>query len=111
MTIHLPDGLERSILEAVHTGRFSSVDDAMAEAARLLLHQIGQDAQRDPVATGPLVKAEDGLSREEVQRRLFDAGVPSEIKPPISDLEPYRNRRAVPVQGEPVSETLIRERR
>jgi Arc/MetJ-type ribon-helix-helix transcriptional regulator len=42
MTIHLPTDLERSIEAAVHDGRFASVDDAMAEAARLLLHELDQ---------------------------------------------------------------------
>jgi hypothetical protein len=46
-----------------------------------------------------------------VQQRLFDAGLISEIKPPITDLTPYRNRRAVPIQGEPISVTALRERR
>jgi hypothetical protein len=48
---------------------------------------------------------------EDLQRRLLAAGIVSEIKPPIGDLTPYRNRRAVPIQGEPLSETVIRERR
>ena len=43
--------------------------------------------------------------------RLLAAGIISEIKPPITDLTPYQNRRAVPIQGEPISETAIRERR
>ena len=42
MTIHLPADLERWIEEVVTTGRFASVDDAMAEAARLLLRQESQ---------------------------------------------------------------------
>jgi Arc/MetJ-type ribon-helix-helix transcriptional regulator len=42
MTIHLPNELERSIEAMVHNGRFASVDDAMAEAARLLLRQVKQ---------------------------------------------------------------------
>ena len=42
MTIHLPENLESSIREAVHSGQFPSVDEAMAEAARLLLQQIKQ---------------------------------------------------------------------
>lgn len=50
-------------------------------------------------------------SEGELQRRLVDAGILSEVKPPITDLTPYRNRRAVPIQGEPLSETVIRERR
>jgi hypothetical protein len=48
---------------------------------------------------------------EELQRRLLAAGLLSEIKPPITDLTAYSNRRAVPIQGEPLSETVIRERR
>ncbi|AGA28706.1 hypothetical protein [Singulisphaera acidiphila] len=48
---------------------------------------------------------------EELQQRLLAAGLLSEIKPPITDLTAYRNRRAVPIQGEPLSETVIRERR
>jgi Arc/MetJ-type ribon-helix-helix transcriptional regulator len=43
MTIHLPTDLESSIQAAVENGRFSSVDDAMAEAARLLLRTITQE--------------------------------------------------------------------
>jgi Arc/MetJ-type ribon-helix-helix transcriptional regulator len=43
MTIYLPDDLESSIHAAVQSGRFASVDDAMAEAARLLLRTIAQE--------------------------------------------------------------------
>jgi Arc/MetJ-type ribon-helix-helix transcriptional regulator len=42
MTIHLPHDLESSIQAAVHSGRFASVDAAMAEAARLLIREINQ---------------------------------------------------------------------
>jgi Arc/MetJ-type ribon-helix-helix transcriptional regulator len=57
MTIHLPKDIESSIEAAVHSGRFASVDDAMTEAARLLLRQISQgrpepvinDASQDPL--------------------------------------------------------------
>jgi hypothetical protein len=35
----------------------------------------------------------------------------SEIKPPITDRTPYQNRQAVPIPGEPRSETILRERR
>jgi Arc/MetJ-type ribon-helix-helix transcriptional regulator len=45
MTIHLPPDLERSIEAVVNSGRFASVDDAMAEAARLLLRQEIQQPQ------------------------------------------------------------------
>ena len=40
MTIQLPENLESSIREAVHSGQFPLLDDAMAEAACLLLSQL-----------------------------------------------------------------------
>ena len=56
MTIYLPEYLENSLREAVHNGRFASVDDAMAEATRLLLQKLkedqlttGSEATPDPV--------------------------------------------------------------
>lgn len=42
MTITLPNDLESSIQAAVHNGSFASVDDAMAEAVRLLLRELKQ---------------------------------------------------------------------
>jgi hypothetical protein len=40
MNIHLPNDLESSLQAAVHNGHFASVDEAMAEAARLLLREL-----------------------------------------------------------------------
>lgn len=45
MTIHLPNDLESSIQAIVQSGRFASIDDAMAEAARLLLRAVKQTPQ------------------------------------------------------------------
>jgi Arc/MetJ-type ribon-helix-helix transcriptional regulator len=53
MTIHLPADLESSIQAAVHDGRFASVDDAMAEAARLLLRTIKQEPPRPGATVSP----------------------------------------------------------
>jgi Arc/MetJ-type ribon-helix-helix transcriptional regulator len=50
MTIHLPKELESSILAQVHSGHFASLDDAMTQAARLLLRQLEQgDKLEKPV--------------------------------------------------------------
>lgn len=40
MTIRLPKDLESRVEAAVESGRFASVDEAMVEAARLLLREI-----------------------------------------------------------------------
>jgi Arc/MetJ-type ribon-helix-helix transcriptional regulator len=43
MTIRLPEDLERPILAAVHCGRYATLDDAMAEAALLLVKRLEQE--------------------------------------------------------------------
>lgn len=56
MTIHLPTDLETSIEAVVQSGRFATVDDAMAEAARLLLRTITQEQPKPrPSALPPLL--------------------------------------------------------
>jgi Arc/MetJ-type ribon-helix-helix transcriptional regulator len=53
MTIHLPEPLETSILAAVNSGRFASLDAAMAEAATLLVERLQQEhSQATPPAAG-----------------------------------------------------------
>jgi Arc/MetJ-type ribon-helix-helix transcriptional regulator len=52
MTIHLPPSLETPILAAVHSGRYASLDDAMAEAASMLIQRLEQEqAEAKPSAT------------------------------------------------------------
>jgi Arc/MetJ-type ribon-helix-helix transcriptional regulator len=51
MTIRIPHDLERSIEAVVDDGRFASIDDAMAEAARLLLGEINRKPQAATPAT------------------------------------------------------------
>jgi Arc/MetJ-type ribon-helix-helix transcriptional regulator len=103
MMIHLPEHLERYVHDQVVAGRFRNEDDVILDA----LEQHRQSQQP------PAVQANrrDEPSSQEMQRRLFEAGIISEIKPPITDLTPYQNRQAIPVRGEPLSEAVIRERR
>jgi len=54
----------------------------------------------------PEVSPEDRLDQ-----LLLEAGVISEIPPPITDFTPYQNRKPIEVRGKPVSETIIEERR
>lgn len=99
MTIHLPDDLETSIRAEVASGHYASVDEAMAEAARLLLQQ-----RRPPSrpATPP--------SEAEFRRRLLESGRIASLPTPA---DPATRPASPPVKldGEPLSETIIRERR
>jgi Arc/MetJ-type ribon-helix-helix transcriptional regulator len=73
MTIHLPHELESSIQEVVRSGRFASVDEAMAEAARLLLRELAQGQPPRPATTtsGSAPDPILGLMRDDVE--LMDA--------------------------------------
>ena len=51
MTIHLPENIERSLLAAVQSGRFASLDDAMTEAASILLNKL----DREQMANSPAI--------------------------------------------------------
>lgn len=103
MTIHLPEHLERYVHDQVQAGLYLTEDDVVCDA----LERHRQAQQR--LAAQATIQEEPG--NQEFQRRLLEAGIISEIKPPITDLAPYQNRQAVTVQGEPLSEAVIRERR
>ena len=48
MTIQLPSDLEKSLRAEVNCGHFPSLDDAMAEAVRLLLSRHGRLSTPSP---------------------------------------------------------------
>jgi Arc/MetJ-type ribon-helix-helix transcriptional regulator len=88
MTIHLPEHLEQYVHDQVLAGHFRSEDDVILDAL-----ERHRQAQQPPAAPA---NRHDGPSSLEMQRRLFAAGLISEIKPPITDLTPYQNRQAIP---------------
>jgi Arc/MetJ-type ribon-helix-helix transcriptional regulator len=101
MTIHLPRDLESSILAEVQSGNFASVDEAMAEAARLLLRQRKQD---EPDVANTTV------SEAEFKQQLLKSGLLTSLPiPPVPTTS--RTFQPVTLEGEPLSETIIRERR
>jgi Arc/MetJ-type ribon-helix-helix transcriptional regulator len=107
MTIHLPNEVERDILAEVHSGHFASVDDALAVAWKSYRQQTQPQA---PASGQPDLTAEEIADRE-LQRRLLAAGVISEMKPPPRFLPAHERFTPVPITGEPISETIIRDRR
>lgn len=48
---------------------------------------------------------------EEFKRKLVEDGLLKAIKPRVTDFAPYRDRRPVEIEGKPLSQTIIEERR
>jgi hypothetical protein len=48
---------------------------------------------------------------EEFKKKLLEVGLLSEITPPLAPDKYPKNRVPIPVQGNPVSDLIIRERR
>ena len=98
MTIHLPEDLESFIRAAVHSGRYASVDDAVTQAVRLLLRQQTPPAQKP-------------LTEQELEQKLIESGFLASVPPPHDAATPAWSFDPVTIEGEPLSETVIRERR
>jgi Arc/MetJ-type ribon-helix-helix transcriptional regulator len=96
MTIHLPEDLENSVRVLVQNGRFASFDDAMAEAARILLKQPAP-------ASAPVTEAE-------LLQQMLDIGMMTKLPDADADFDDPDDQ-PIDIKGEPLSETVIRERR
>src|SRR5579871_156834 len=100
MTIHLPEDLERFVKAEVLSGHFESEDDAIAQAVRLLRQQRQNQAAR-----------QGALSEDEWERQLLQTGLLTSIPPQPAGGGARREFQPVKIEGEPLSETVIRERR
>jgi Arc/MetJ-type ribon-helix-helix transcriptional regulator len=80
MTIHLPPDIESSIQAAVHGGQFASVDDAMTQAASLLLERLKHE--QSEVVPEQIERDEEpaALPRKPIWERIVErsAAIPDE---------------------------------
>jgi Arc/MetJ-type ribon-helix-helix transcriptional regulator len=96
MVIELPQDLEKFISEQVTRGRFATADEAIAEAVRLLRLQ-------------PALSVGGARTPEDVDCQLLARGLLSSLPNPAEDVDD--DDEPISVEGEAVSETIIRERR
>jgi Arc/MetJ-type ribon-helix-helix transcriptional regulator len=107
MTIHLPEHLERYVHDQVQAGRYLTEDEVVSEAL-----ERHRQTQQPPARTkGQPELTPEELADQDLHRRLLEAGVISEIKPPPRLLPARERFTPVSITGEPISETIIRERR
>ncbi len=80
MTIHLPPHIESSIQAAVHSGRYGSLDDAMTEAACLLLQRLKQEQAQAVPEKSAANEEPVALPRKPIWERILErsAAIPDE---------------------------------
>ena len=100
MTIRLPEDVERYVHSQVQCGRFASPDETIAEAVRRFRqaeHEQESTARRPP-------------TEAEFKRQLLASGLMTSL-PTAADPATRPVLQPVAIEGEPLSETIIRERR
>ena len=120
MNTHLPADLEEFVQAKVRSGRFSSSDEAITAAVRLLREQEEAEAARvleDMRAgrTQPLAEALAGsrptrMTEAKFKQQLLKSGLMSSLPTP-SDPASRPAFQPIAIEGEPLSETILRERR
>ena len=111
MTIHLPQDVENSIGAAVDSGHFASPDDAVVaawrvfEQTKLRQGQPGTTAKRAKPA-----RQKKPLTRAQFDQQLVELGLMTHI-PNTDAYIDDPDDEPIPIRGEPLSETVIRERR
>ncbi len=109
MTIHLPKDVESSINAEVMRGNFASTDDALATAWRAFKQtKLGRkQAGKKPLVPTTQKKL---LTEAEVLQRMLASGLITQLPNPAEDIDDADDL-PIAIKGEPLSETIIRERR
>ena len=113
MTIHLPKDVENSIEAAVHSGWFASADDAVAaawrtfEQTKLAQASAGKATKRTKAAPQ---KPHKPLTKDQVHQEMIARGLITQLPDTAADFDDPDDE-PIAIQGEPLSETIIRERR
>jgi putative addiction module CopG family antidote len=102
MNVNISDTWEPFIRSQVQAGRFASQGEVLDEALHLL-------KQRDQGQTAE-PPARKALTEEELEQELIESGFLGSV-PPRDSAPPPWNFKPVKIEGEPLSETVIRERR
>jgi len=57
------------------------------------------------------VRASVKLTEDEAEAKMVAEGILDYVPPPIKDPAPFEGRKLIHVQGKPLSETIVEERR
>ena len=100
MTIHLSKDLEQFVHDAVRAGLYTREDDVIRDALTRLKQSLPAAAQA----------VQKPLSEAEVLLRMVASGLIAPLPDRAADFDDPDDQ-PITIEGEPLSETVIRERR
>ena len=111
MTIHLPKDLERFVHDAVRAGRYAREDDVIRDAlTRLRQDTPAKTALAKRVKRAKAAPPKKKMTEAEFDQHLLKIGLMSQLPDTEADFDDPDDM-PVDIKGEPLSETVIRERR
>ncbi len=113
MTIDLSKDLEKIVHDAVRSGLYASEADVIRDALIRLKQSMPKDAERPgkkTKRTKPGQQTKKPLTRAEFDQYLLELGLMSQI-PDTDSYFDDPDDEPIEIKGEPLSETIIRERR
>jgi putative addiction module CopG family antidote len=112
MTIHLSKDLEQFVHDAVRAGHYAREDDVIRDALNRLKQAMPKDTAM-PDQKRKRAKAtshKKPLTRDEFDQHLLAIGLLSQLPDTAADFDDPDDE-PIEIKGEPLSETVIRERR
>jgi putative addiction module CopG family antidote len=111
MTIQLSQDLEQFVHDAVHTGRYASDDDVIRDALNRLRQAMSEESEKPGRTTRQAKPVQrKPMTIEELHQKLLAEGRISRLPDTAADFDDP-DEQPVTIEGEPLSETIIRERR
>jgi putative addiction module CopG family antidote len=112
MTIHLPKDLERFVHDAVRAGRYAREDDVIRDALLRLRQAMPDEAatSHENAKRAKSARKKKSLTKDEFHRHLIEIGLMSQLPDTEADFDDPDDQ-PIDIKGEPLSETVIRERR
>jgi Arc/MetJ-type ribon-helix-helix transcriptional regulator len=116
MTIHLSKELEQFVHDAVRAGHYARADDVIHDALTRLKQAMPEPepartpAKRTRRAKPPGPQAKKPLTEAEVLEHMRNIGLITQLPDTEADYDDPDDQ-PITIKGEPLSETIIRERR
>ncbi len=113
MPVQLSKEQEQFVHDAVLAGRYASEEDVIRDALSRLEQELPRETEMAPQNANAATKSsEERLLVDALNQRLLAAGLITQLPDPAEDIDDDDpDDQPIEIVGEPLSETIIRERR